>query len=66
MSRHDLTNTEAMIVAEIRRAVANRRRPATYVIRVVDGIIQFMVAEPMTIRPFEGDICHVDPPNGHR
>lgn len=66
MNRKDLTNTEAMIVEEIRRAAANRRRPSTYVIRVVDGIIQFMVAEPMTIHPFEGDVCHVDRPNGHR
>jgi hypothetical protein len=57
--------TEQMILAELRRARANRRRPSTFVIRVVDGLVQFMVAEPRTGAE-NYDIRHVDHLNGSR
>ncbi|MCP4428894.1 MAG: hypothetical protein GY803_30795 [Chloroflexi bacterium] len=43
--------TERLVLYILRRAKADskrRRRPQTYVIRVVDGIVQIMEAEPIS------------------
>lgn len=56
---------ERFLIQTLRQATANKKRPTTFVIRVVDGIIQFMIAEPA--KPSKiSDICHVDQRNGNR
>ncbi len=57
---------EKLIIETIRQARANRKRPSTFVIRVVDGIVQVMVAQPTECLCKSSDICQVDYGNGNR
>ena len=41
-----LTPTEREIINELRQA-ARRRMPSTYVVKVVDGIVMLLLAEPV-------------------
>lgn len=47
---------EVVILMALRRAKRQRRRPSTYVVRVVDGIVTFLEAAPYGTR----DDRHVD------
>jgi hypothetical protein len=57
-----VSDNERLIIQAIRRARSNRKRPSTFVIRVVDGIVQFMVAQPEYL--INSDICHLDNKDG--
>ena len=47
-----ITEKEREILHEIRQA-KTQRRPQTFIIRVVDGIIQLMIAEPFPPQPLD-------------
>ncbi|RMH01282.1 MAG: hypothetical protein D6706_02065 [Chloroflexi bacterium] len=52
---------EKVILLAIRQARMRKKRPSTFVIRVVDGVVQFMEAQP-----YGHDSRHVDDWNGYR
>jgi hypothetical protein len=63
MNQFQVSDNERLIIQAIRQARTNRKRPSTFVIRVVDGIVQFMVAQPAEYL-INSDICHLDNKDG--